>query len=240
MLCFAFSLLTTLPIPVPANWQAGYSGRAASWYPLVGLVIGLLVAGVHSLAGQIFPLSVTGALALVVWIAITGGLHLDGLADCVDGLLYHGSPEKRLEIMKDPRLGAFGGIGLGLALLLKFAALASLTPQTLPGLPLATSLARWCLLPAGLMPPAKPGGMGADFAAGLRKSALFWGALIPFGLILLLGKNSLLAAAFGLLTTFCVLTLARKRLGGVTGDVLGLLVESVEIVVLLVFTVGAR
>jgi adenosylcobinamide-GDP ribazoletransferase len=239
MLRIAFSLLTTLPFPAPANWNPGDSGRAAGWYPLAGLVIGLLVAGIHWLAGLALPPLVAGALALLAWVTLTGGLHLDGLADCCDGLLYPGAPEKRLEIMKDPRLGTFGGLGLGLALLLKFSALASLRPSTLPGgLLLAASLARWCLIPAGFTRLAKPEGMGADFAAGLRKASLFWGALIPLSLALILGWSGLLALALGLLAAFGILTLAKNRIGGVTGDVFGLLVESVEIVVLLVFTIG--
>lgn len=235
MLRLAFSLLTTLPVPAPQKWLPGDSGRAAGWYPLVGLVIGLLVAGVHRLSGLFLPPLVTGALVLLAWVALTGGLHLDGLADCADGLLYPGAPEKRLEIMKDPRLGAFGGMGLGLALLLKFAALALFPPAALPALPLTASLARWCILPAGLIPSARPGGMAADFAAGLRKNSLFWGGLLPLGLTLLLGWRGWLTAALGLLTALGVLTLAKKRLGGVTGDVFGLLVEVVEIVGLLTF-----
>ncbi len=235
MLRTAFLLLTTLPIPLPSAWKPGDSGRAAGWFSPVGLVIGLLVAGIHRLTGLFLPPLVGGALTLIAWVALTGGLHLDGLADCADGLLYPGTPEKRLEIMKDPRLGAFGGIGLALALLLKFSALASLSPAALPGLLLATSLARWCILPAGLLPLARPGGMGADFAAGLRKSSLFWGGLIPLGLAFLTGWRGGLAAAFGVLTALGVLSLAKKRLGGITGDVLGLVVESVEIVVLLIY-----
>ncbi|MCS6992952.1 MAG: adenosylcobinamide-GDP ribazoletransferase [Anaerolineales bacterium] len=230
----AFSLLTTLPISAPHIWNPGDSGRAAGWFPLVGLVIGLLVGGVHWLGGLVFPPLVTGALALTAWVVLTGGLHLDGLADCADGLLYPGTPEKRLEIMRDPRLGAFGAIGLALALLLKFSVLASLTPSTLPAVLLAASLARWCILPAGLLPPAKPGGMGADFAAGLQKTALVGSGFIPLGMACLLGVRGLLAAALGLLAAFGVLTLAKNRLGGITGDVFGLLVESVETVVLLV------
>lgn len=235
LILIAFSLLTTLPLPSPASWQPGDSGRAAGWFPLVGLVIGLLVGGVHWLGGLVFPPLVTGALALTAWVALTGGLHLDGLADCADGLLYPGAPEKRLEIMRDPRLGAFGAIGLALALLLKFSVLASLTPSTLPAVLLAASLARWCILPAGLLPPAKPGGMGADFAAGLQKTALVGSGFIPLGMACLLGVRGLLAAALGLLAAFGVLTLAKNRLGGITGDVFGLLVESVETVVLLVY-----
>lgn len=235
MFRLAFSLLTTLPIPAPASWKPGDIGRAAGWFPLVGLAIGLLVAAVHRLADFFWPPIVSGALALTAWVILTGGLHLDGLADCADGLLYPGKPEKRLEIMKDPRLGAFGGIGLGLTLLLKFSALASLSLGNLAGIPLAAALARWCILPAGLLPPARAEGMAADFAAGLKKPSIFWGAIIPFGLAILLGGRGLLAAGLGLLAGAGALVLAKKRLGGVTGDVFGLLVESVELVVLLFF-----
>jgi adenosylcobinamide-GDP ribazoletransferase len=234
----AFSLLTTIPIRAPADWQSGDSGRAAGWYPFVGLVLGLLVAAAHALAAWAFPPFVTGALALALWVALTGGLHIDGLSDCCDGLLYPGEPEKRLQIMKDPHMGAFGGIGLGLALLLKFAALASLPPERAAlSILLAASLGRWVILLAGLQPLANKTGMGADFAAGLRKPALVWGALIPLGLTALLGLRGFLAAALALLAALGLLRFARSRIGGVTGDVFGLLVEAVEIVTLLSLTV---
>ncbi len=238
MLRHAISLLTTLPIAAPATWSPGDSGRAAGWYPWVGLGIGLLVASVHGLTGLFFPPLVAGALTLAAWVALTGGLHLDGLADCADGLCYPSTPEKRLHIMQDPRLGAFGGLGLGLALILKWAVLASLNRESLPALLLAAALARWCLLPAGFMPLAKPGGMGADFAAGLSRAAVFWGGLIPLGLALGLGWRGLLALVLGLLVTWGVLRVAKTRLGGITGDVLGWLVETVEIAVGLVFTLN--
>lgn len=168
----AFSLLTTLPVRAPADWQPGDSGRAAAWYPLVGLALGLLLAAVYSAAALVFSPQVVAALTLAAWVALTGGLHLDGLSDCCDGLFHPSNPQRRLEIMKDPHLGAFGAVGLGLALLLKFAALASLAPErAAPAILLAASLGRWAILPAGLQPLARPGGMGADFASGLRKSA---------------------------------------------------------------------
>lgn len=235
----AFNLLTTLPIRAPDNWQHGDSGRSAGWYPFVGLILGLLIAAVHALALLLFPPLISGALALGLWVALTGGLHLDGLSDCCDGLLYPGAPEKRLEIMRDPRVGAFGALGLGLALLLKFAALASLAPErAMLAVLLAASLGRWVVLLAGFQPLARSGGagMGADFAAGLRKSSLAWGALIPLGLTLALGLHGLLAAALGLFTAFGLLRFARARIGGVSGDVFGLLVEAVEIVILITLT----
>jgi adenosylcobinamide-GDP ribazoletransferase len=233
----AFSLLTTLPLHAPADWQPGDSGRAAGWYPFVGLALGLLVAAAHALAAWAFPPLVAAALALALWVALTGGLHLDGLSDCCDGLFHPSNPERRLEIMKDPHLGAFGAIGLGLALLLKWAALASLPPaRAALAILLAASLGRWAILLAGLQPLARPGGMGADFAAGLRQSALAWGALVPLGLVFALGRHGFLAAALALLAAVGVLRFARARLGGVTGDVFGLLVEAVETVTLLSLT----
>jgi adenosylcobinamide-GDP ribazoletransferase len=234
----AFNLLTILPVHAPKDWLPGDSGRAAGWYPFVGLVLGLLVAVANRLSGLAFPPLVTAALAITLWVVLTGGLHLDGLADCCDGLLYPGSPERRLEIMKDPNLGAFGGIGLALVILLKFVALASLPPERLAlAILLAASLGRWAVLLAGFQPLARPGGMGADFSAGLRKSALAWGAIIPLGLLSALTLRGLLAAALALLTTFGLLLFARSRIGGVTGDVFGLIIEAVETTTLLILTV---
>lgn len=231
----AVSLLTILPAPASDAWTPGESGRAAVWYPWVGLALGGLVWAVWWLACGLFPAEVAGVLAVTAWVALTGGLHLDGLADACDGLGYAGVPAQRLEVMRDPRLGAFGGLGLGLALLLKAAALSALPVTAGGGVLLAAVLARWFLLPAGLEPLAKPGGMAGDFAQGLTRSAIGWGAWWPLMLTAALGWRGALALGAAWLVTASVLALARARLGGLTGDILGLLVESVEIAVLLVW-----
>ena len=233
----AFGLMTTLPFKLHGDWSAGDSGRASVWYPLVGLVIGALTWLVWKGAMSVFPSLVAGILALVAWVALTGGLHLDGLADCCDGLLASASLERRLEIMKDPHLGAFGVIGLILVLLLKAATLATLTPATSFGILLAASFARWCILPAGLLPLARPSGMGADFSSGLQRSFIFMGAILPVGLALVLGTRGILSLLAGLAATAVVLWLAKSRIGGVTGDVFGMVVEVVETAVLLAFVV---
>jgi adenosylcobinamide-GDP ribazoletransferase len=232
-LAIAFNLLTTLPVRAPANWRPGDSGRAAGWYPFVGLVVGALVAAAYTLLGLRFSPFVTAALSLTLWVILTGGLHLDGLADCCDGLFHASNPERRLEIMKDSRMGAFGGIGLILALLLKVSALASLsTEQAVPVILLAASLGRWFSILAGLQPLARPGGMGADFASGLKKSALVWGGLIPLALTIYLGIQGIVALGITSLGIYFVLRFARTRIGGVTGDVFGLVVEAAEIITL--------
>jgi len=234
----AFNLLTTIPLPASKDWQAGDSGRASVWYPFVGLVIGGLTWLTWMGTTRLFPPPVAGILTLVVWVALTGGLHLDGLADCCDGLLASTSVERRLEIMKDPRLGAFGGIGLILVLLLKTATLSTLTPETSLGIILAASLARWCILPAGLMPLARASGLGADFAAGFRRWYIFVGVIFPLALALALGTRGVISLLAGLSAAALILWLAKSRIGGVTGDVFGLVVEVVETVSLLVFSIG--
>ena len=230
--------MTTLPIPLPGTWSAGDSGRASVWYPFVGLVIGAITWLAWKGASLVLPAWVAGVVTLVVWVVLTGGLHLDGLADCCDGLLASTSVERRLEIMKDPRVGAFGVIGLVLVLLLKAAALGSLVPSSSFGILLAASLARWCILPAALLPLARPSGMGADFAVGFRRSFMIWGALLPLVLAIFLGVHGIVAALAGLGAAAVVLWLAKARIGGVTGDVFGLVVEIVETTVLLVFLIG--
>jgi adenosylcobinamide-GDP ribazoletransferase len=232
----AFGLLTTLPFGKPDDWQPGDSGRAGIWYPLVGLVIGGLTWLVWRTLTPYLPPLVVGVLTLLVWVVLTGGLHLDGLADCCDGLFASTTLERRLEIMKDPRLGTFGGVGLLLVLMLKAAALSSLATPAGFGIILAATVGRWCILPAGLLPLARPGGMGADFASGLRRGAIFVSAILPLGLVLLLGMQGWIALLVGLLAAAAVLVLAKARINGITGDVLGALVEMTEIAVLVMFT----
>jgi adenosylcobinamide-GDP ribazoletransferase len=230
--------MTTLPFKLPDDWLAGDSGRAAVWYPLVGSVIGALTWLAWKAASFLFSPLIAGIITLAVWVLLTGGLHLDGLADCCDGLFASVTSERRLEIMKDPHVGAFGVVGLILILFLKAAALVSLSPVSSVGILFAASLARWCILPAGLLPLARPSGMGSDFAAGFQRPFILWSALIPLALAILLGRRGVLSSVAGLGAAVSVLWLAKSRIGGVTGDVFGMLVEIVETVVLLAFLIG--
>jgi adenosylcobinamide-GDP ribazoletransferase len=186
----------------------------------------------------VFPPFVAGIVAVIVWVLLTGGLHLDGLADCCDGLLASASVERRLEIMKDPHIGAFGVIGLVLVLFFKAATLASLTSDSSLGILLAASLARWCILPAALLPLARPNGMAADFVLGFQRFYILSGAAIPMLITIILGGRGFLSAFVGLTAAASVLLLARSRIGGITGDVFGMIIEIVETAVLLAFLIG--
>jgi adenosylcobinamide-GDP ribazoletransferase len=122
-----------------------------------------------------------------------------------------------------------------LVLFLKAAALASLNSAASFGILLAASLARWCILPAGTIPLARPSGMAADFAAGFRRSFMIWGAIIPVMFAIFLGVRGALAILIGVVTVAFISRFAKSRIGGVTGDVFGLIVEVVETVILLIF-----
>lgn len=237
-LLLAFSLLTALPVRIKDTPQPGDTGRAAGWYPLVGVVIGGLSALVYYGAIRIFPTWLAAVLTTAVWIGASGGLHLDGLADCFDGMMHASTPERRLEIMKDPRLGTFGGVGLVLAILLKVGCLASLPPETVwIALPLAAATGRGLLLVAGKQPMARPGGMGADFALGLSWKSVVPASLILAGLIYLASWRGLAAFGLAVLAAAGIIALARSRLKGLTGDVFGFIVETAELAVLLAFCV---
>ena len=230
----ALSFLTTFPFPPPANVQPEDFGRAAGWFPVVGLVLGGILALVGWGAGFLFTPLVVGVLVVGAWVVLTGGLHLDGLADCCDGMLSAAGSERRLEIMKDPRLGTFGGVGLLLVLILKTALAADLASRGIwLAFPLAASLGRWFILIAARQPRARPGGLGDAFARGVQTRDI-WLALVWIAALVFLGGEAAGAAAIAACLVYLAIILAARRLlGGMTGDVFGMVVELCEAAVLL-------
>ena len=241
-LVLAVRYLTIVPLPGRAAHGAPALGRAASWFPFVGLGLGLVLAGVERVTSVVFPPPLAALLTVTAWKVLTGGLHLDGLADCLDGLAGKDA-EHRLRIMRDSRIGAFGAIGLILFLLLETVAVAELPAGVrwrallvLPALARATPP-----LLARCFPPAKGEGHGAAFRNGLRAGAvpvalalalaLVWGGLGVAGLV---SAGTALAAAFALSGFMAV------RLGGVTGDVLGAAIEVTELAGLLTVSAWAH
>lgn len=236
----ALSLLTRLP--VRARWDDAIPGRAMAAYPLVGALIGAALAGLGWLltAAAGAGAGLTAALILAAWAGLTGMLHLDGWADCCDALVAPLSRERRLEVMKDPRLGSFGAAGLILLLLVKLAALAEVIgaaagrpPSALLPLLLAPVLGRWAVvIAAAAFPLARPDGMGAAFRLGLGRREITLATLTAAALCAILGwRGPLLGAAAGL-ALFGLARLATARLGGLTGDVYGAIIELTETAVL--------
>jgi len=234
----AFSFLTIIPVKIDENVDIGDLDKAAGWFPFVGLLIGGIVALLRWGAGYILPPFVAAVLSVGCWVFLTGGLHLDGLVDCCDGLLAATTPERRLAIMKDPRLGTFGGAGLALHLMLKVVLLAALSGVSMVlAVLLATALGRWMVLVAARQPQARPDGLGAAFAADLRWFIYLAAGLLPLAIVSLAGVRGVLAVVIVLLGSVAVFRLSKRRLGGMTGDVYGMLIELSEALVLIIFAV---
>ncbi|MBN1217445.1 MAG: adenosylcobinamide-GDP ribazoletransferase [Anaerolineae bacterium] len=232
----AWRLLTVIPLPFIADEPHPAPGRAAGYFPLVGLILGLILVGANWIFQLFLPGAVAAALVVAVWAGLTGLLHLDGFMDSCDGLLPPRDPAHRLEIMKDSRVGAFGVVGAILLLLVKFIALVALPASSrLPALIAAPVLARWAMTWAmARYPLARSEGLGVLFKTGLGwlqvGLASVVGMVVP---LLLLGWPGLLLVAVAWLTTFLVARLAMARIAGLTGDVYGAICEVGETVALL-------
>jgi len=237
----ALAFLTIIPTPKKYSSSTEYLGESSIWFPLIGLLIGGLTALAFSGFQLFLPTFLGSALTVWVWIVLTGGLHLDGLADCCDGMLNASSAERRLEIMKDPRIGTFGAIGLVFVILLKVAAVDALEINLAwIAFPMASYLSRWLLLWAGFQKMARSDGLGASFQTGVRPWHLILTGIFPLVFVLITGVPGFVAAAFACLPAFAIFVLARVRLGGVTGDVLGCVVELSEVAVLIAFTLPVQ
>jgi adenosylcobinamide-GDP ribazoletransferase len=236
-LLVAIGFLTRFPVPTGAFDDARARSVSLAWYPLVGLLIGLLLGALAWLLRDTPPLLAAG-MVVVAWVAITGALHLDGLADSADAWVGGlGDREKTLAIMKDPRCGPMGVVALVLAVLLKFAAIASLHPAPWSELILAPLLARASLTALFLTTPyVRGGGLGAALSSAPRNACAV--AIAASAGFCLLGRwHGVLALAvaavvFGAWRAACL-----KRLGGITGDTAGALAEMVEVAVLVALTV---
>ena len=156
----ALQFLTLVPPIVQRPFTEQELGRAVGFYPLVGLFIGIVLAIANSLLALIFPPFLRAALVLTIWILMSGALHLDGFLDACDGILGGFTPVKRMEIMHDERVGAFGLAGGVLLLLLKFSSLSTFT-DTSAVLILIPTLSRCGMSLAVIAYPyARPKGLG--------------------------------------------------------------------------------
>ncbi len=237
--------LTRLPLPLGAQQRASDLARACWCFPLVGLLVGLLAGGVAILALWCgLTAWLAAVLALAAGLLLTGALHEDGLADMSDGFGGGWTPERRLEIMRDSRLGSYGVLALIVSLLLRAAALAALAGtgwQLLFLSLLAAHAAARAPLPLlmAVMPVARS--EGQSVSAGRPRAARAASALV-LGLGLLSAASLLMSGHldFALLTSLllamtflAVWALARRQIGGYTGDVLGGLEQCGEIAALL-------
>ena len=209
----------------PVGGAAAPSSAAVPWFPVVGALLGAAVGAVWWGADRLWPPAVAAGLALAADLLLTGALHADGLADTADGLLPPLDRERRLDVMADPRTGAFGVVAVVTVLLLRWAAFASQDPSVLAvaGIWCASRTAMAVALMAGRY--ARPGGLATAFQGGRSRTlpvaaggGMAASALAATGLGLVPGVAAVLAVFGG---AAVVLWLAMRRIGGYTGDVLG-------------------
>ena len=238
----ALGFLTILPV---APRDAGGLAAARGWFPIVGLLLGVILAAIDLLLHWGYPLFtdvyrpfpplLSAAILVVALIALTRALHLDGFMDCCDALLGGFNRERRLEILRDSHVGAFAVTGVVSLLLIKVAAIMALPPSGRMWLLLVfPCLSRWTMLLAlEVFPYARPQGIGTSFQpqggrwqllAGLAVAVIATVALTGLGGLALLAVATAVALGLG--------AWASKLLGGVTGDVYGAVNEVAEAAVL--------
>jgi adenosylcobinamide-GDP ribazoletransferase len=241
----AVQFLLISPAFIKRPFSARELGAAVGFYPLVGLTLGGLLLAADYLLAFFLPPLVRLALILALWVILTGALHLDGFLDACDGLLGGFTPESRLEIMRDERVGAFALAGGVLLLLVKFSALTAAIPIA-PVLLLAPVLGRWGMaLALVAFPYARPQGLGK----AVKDNATWRQAVIATGFALLISLaiawwwgdwRVLLAWIAAGLVVWVGAKYTLRRIPGLTGDIYGALNEIIEVTVLLVLAVNVR
>lgn len=230
----ALSFLTVIPAGRIDHGQAR-PAAAAAWFPLVGALVGGLAGGLRALALGALGATAASILGVALLVAVTGGLHHDGLADSADALGARGGRERRLVVMRDPRIGAFGTLALIAWSLLMVAALAPLDrTDGVRSLVAAAAAGRWlALVHARATRPARADGLGAAFLPS-GAALLVAGAITVAGVLSLCGPlPGAVALVCGAITGAAVSLWSRRVIGGRTGDTLGATVVLVEAAVCL-------
>ena len=237
---FAWHFLTAIPLSRshhdPNPRELALSMRL---YPLIGLMLGGLLAASDILLSGLFSRSVVNALLIVLLVALTRGIHQDGLADSLDGLAGGRTPAARLEIMRDGRIGAIGATGLVLALGLRYAGLSAM-PQVerLPLLLCMPAIGRWAMVLGALSGPyARTGtGLAEPFLTHLSWRDVTWATgLLVAAMVFLVGPlGTLVSVGIAALIARVLAVVSKRFIGGITGDTLGATNEIAEVIFLLV------
>ena len=226
----AVQFLTRLPVP-----SGEYAlEKALGWMPAVGLALGAALAVFDvGLAWLGTPSLVGSALLVVGLLAVTGGLHADGLMDTCDAVFVHATQERRLEIMRDPRMGAFGVIGLVSVVVLKISALDALSGLTrIQLLVVAPTVGRWAIvLLATAFPYGRVTGLGAPLKAAANARVVVLAGLLPVLACVVAGPVGIMAGVVAALAAYALGRWLMSLLPGLTGDCYGAACELTETLV---------
>ncbi|MBI3813050.1 MAG: adenosylcobinamide-GDP ribazoletransferase [Nitrospinae bacterium] len=212
-------------------------GKAAVFFPLVSLLIGGILVATSKMTSLFLPISISDAIVIMTLIIITGGLHIDGFADTIDGFAGGRDKDDVLRIMKDSGIGAFGAAGLIMLLLMKYLSIQSLQMDMkywiLAAMPV---FGRWAVLPMGLLfrYARLEGGTGKVFAETIKLREFVLGTILClFIVVLLLGVMGFLMLAGIFIVTLMIGWYSNRRIGGITGDVFGAAIEVNELMILI-------
>jgi len=234
----ALAFLTILPIGPRRAVAPESIAESLAWFPICGFMIGAALAAADSLLGFVFGLPLRSILTVLSIAALTGAVHLDGLADTADALGAERNRQRALEIMRDSAIGSFGAIALFFVLALKVVALAGLVEghRRSAALYLAPGLARWAMVAVsrGLDYLRSEGAGSALLQAGAESSFAFASLTTLAAVLLAPSRRMLGACAAAAIVTLALRSFYRRWLGGVTGDLIGAAGEIVEAIVLVV------
>ena len=238
-----FQFLTRIPIKAQTQWTPESFSNSVKFFPIIGGIIGFLLWGVlygaQSFWGVKLPIHLMAIGLILLEIIITGGLHCDGLMDTVDGV-FSGKPRERmLEIMKDSRVGAFGAMSFCLLIFVKYSLIMDIDPVLLPlAIFVMPIVGRTAVVAAiTLYPYARAEGLGKAFYQSAHKYTLLVAGLCSALLLIPLGKLVIVSGIVGIVFALLFSGYVSKRLGGLTGDVYGAIVELTEIITLLIFII---
>lgn len=230
----AFQFLTRLYLPINVEWDTTNLRRSLMWFGLVGAFIGVILAGAMTLFNRfdLIP-AVSAIIILLIWIFITGGMHIDGISDMADGFFSMRDKEKTLEIMKDSHVGAFGVITIVFLLLIKFEMLKEfiIIEKNVCLLILPPTIARIAAgLVLSLYETTKKSGLGYTFHSSDPR--IFWaiGFVVTLIISSILNIKSLIFIGIAILVSNLMALWAKKKIGGLNGDIYGAIVETVEVI----------
>ncbi len=239
----ALTFLTIIPLPRRWEVSAEEVGRSASYFPIVGAIIGLILIGLNWLLALLLPSAVVNVLLIVALVVISGAHHLDGFIDTCDGIAGSKTVEERWQVMGDSRVGGFGIIGACCLLLVKYISLNSI-PETLL---MSTLLLMPMLSRAGMVyalfayPYAKPSGLGKTFKQGTNWQALTIATLITLAITAIVARLAGLVIMVGTWVIIIVMAAYLKRkFSGLTGDTYGAINEVSEVCVLILVSLLLR
>ena len=226
--------LTRIKVVNQTAWTVEDFGKSVAFFPLIGLVIGIVLYGLYLLLLPVAPPFLLAVLLVFAEFIITGGLHADGLMDTVDGIFSGRLPERMLEIMKDSRVGSNGVVAFVFLVLLKIAFLLALPAEkmqlALLAMPIISRFAM--VISIKKFPYARKEGMGKSFALYSSKQALRQSFIFTIAPCLYFRYDYIILVGIGMLVALLMNRYIQKKIGGVTGDTYGAVTECSELIIL--------